>query len=305
MLAGVAICGAPWLVHRNAGEVRIGPLTRDQTSHVQPDQSLYLMQMYADGRKVHVQDAPRIIIETSASESRCHIINKVFKYLYETERASSRPFKAEIAVWVREEFGLSTSNYPCDECYGGDKHNTYQANGLVLAASEGSVTTGEIDENSGSNPRSQGSNGEDSDSDTDSSQSYEPSFNPLARTYYRRAPENPQHKQWIYRRSPTWIPVYDESLPAGQGLQSELILDVYDILRPCSQFPDYRITDRTISIPLGTLRDELELEVQRIRNPPAPPVWVGSPATNSPQPRPLSPDEQSDTNSPAKQRRVV
>ncbi|KAL5639771.1 hypothetical protein ACGC1H_006371 [Rhizoctonia solani] len=149
MLAGVAICGAPWLVHRNAGEVRIGPLTRDQTSHVQPDQSLYLMQMYADGRKVHVQDAPRIIIETSASESRCHIINKVFKYLYETERASSRPFKAEIAVWVREEFGLSTSNYPCDECYGGDKHNTYQANGLVLAASEGSVTTGEIDENSG------------------------------------------------------------------------------------------------------------------------------------------------------------
>ncbi|KAL5639768.1 hypothetical protein ACGC1H_006371 [Rhizoctonia solani] len=87
MLAGVAICGAPWLVHRNAGEVRIGPLTRDQTSHVQPDQSLYLMQMYADGRKVHVQDAPRIIIETSASESRCHIINKVFKYLYETEYA--------------------------------------------------------------------------------------------------------------------------------------------------------------------------------------------------------------------------
>ncbi|CAE6474855.1 unnamed protein product [Rhizoctonia solani] len=321
----VSVCGTPLVVAGGPVDTQVGPSTGKGGSTVVPDQSFFLIQIDTDGEQVYVQDAPRMIFETSASESRRHIIEKVFKYLYDTDygvhaviicdmqnvpsqvngHGSRRPFKAEIAVWVRDEFGLLASKHLFDECYGGDKHTGYQANSMVHGANEGS------DGDSESNSGNQESGGDDSDStstDMNSTQSsYEPPFEPDARTHYRRAPEDPQRKQWIYCRSPTWIPVYEENVAGQEGPQSELILDVYDILRPCAQFPGHLITNRTISIPLDSLRDRLKSVVWKIRNPPRPrPAPFGLfPVTSSPHPhpQPSSPVEQSDRL--AKKQRVL
>ncbi|EUC63679.1 hypothetical protein RSOL_515520 [Rhizoctonia solani AG-3 Rhs1AP] len=302
-----SVCGTPSLVTSGSVDIPVGPSTGIGESSVVPDQSYDLMQIDADGEEVYVQETQRIVIETSASESRRHIIEKLFKYLYETDyhvhavvicdmqnvpsrangHGSNRQFKAEIAVWVREELGLASKNPLLDECYGGDKHAGYQANSPVPAANE--VSDGE----NGSNLGSWESDGDDSDSTSssmDSTQSHDSPFDPQARKYHRRDPRDPQRKQWIYRRSPTWIPVYDENVAGQEGPQSELVLDVYDILRPCTQFPGHHITDRTISIPLGGLRDRLEMEVRMIRNPPpdSPPL-PAPPVTSSRLPQPQAP----------------
>ncbi|CAE6474840.1 unnamed protein product [Rhizoctonia solani] len=287
-LTNASVCGTPLVVAGGSVDMPVSPSTEKEGSSVVPDQSFHLMQIKSDGQRFYVQDAPRIIVETSASESRSHIIAKIFKYLYDTDYGvhaviicdmqntpsrvdgygSRKPFKAEIAVWVRKEFGLLASEQLFDECYGGDKHAAYQADSVVPAANEGS------DGGSESNWGSQETSGDDSDStstDMNSTQSsYVPPFDPNARTHFRYAPEDPQHKQWIYCRSPTWIPVYDENAVGQEGPQPELILDVYDILRPCAQFPGHHITDRTISIPLDALCDRLKEVVWKIRNPPQP-----------------------------------
>ncbi|EUC63677.1 hypothetical protein RSOL_515400, partial [Rhizoctonia solani AG-3 Rhs1AP] len=297
-----SVCGTPSLATSSAANIPVGPSTGKGGNSVAPDQSFHLMQINADGRKVRVQGAPRMIIETSASEARCHIIDKIFRYLYDTNYGvhavvicdmqnvpsladgHGRPFKVEIAVWVRDECGLLASKKQLlDKCYGGDKHAGYQANTPVPAVNE--VRDGD----NGSNLDSQKSDRDDA--------TYKPPFDPQARKYCRPNPEDPQREQWIYRRSPTWIPVYDETVAGQEEPQSELILDVYDILRPCTQFPGHHITDRTISIPLDDLRDRLETEVWMIRNPP------DSRPLPLPQPQSPSPVEQSDR--PTKKRRVL
>ncbi|KEP45325.1 hypothetical protein V565_287860, partial [Rhizoctonia solani 123E] len=151
-----SVCGTPSLVTMGSSIVPVGPSTGIGGSTVEPDQSYDLMQVDADGKKVYVQSAPRMIIETSASEARCHIIDKIFRYLYDTNYGvhavvicdmqnvpsladgHGRPFKVEIAVWVRDECGLLASKKQLlDKCYGGDKHAGYQANTPVPAVNEG------------------------------------------------------------------------------------------------------------------------------------------------------------------------
>ncbi|CUA69851.1 hypothetical protein RSOLAG22IIIB_04106 [Rhizoctonia solani] len=172
-------------------------------------------------------------------------------------------------------------DYPCEECYGGDRHTTRgpeltvdQASGAL--GQESSSDAGESDLNTmDSDPDPEETS---TDPNNNNSQLYDPPFDPLAREYSRPDPGNPHREQWIHRRSPNWIVVYDESIPAEQeGAEPELLLDVYDILRPCSKFPDDRITNRTISIPLGTLRQRLALEVRNMRKPsPRPPASLAS-----------------------------
>ncbi|KDN34042.1 hypothetical protein RSAG8_12875, partial [Rhizoctonia solani AG-8 WAC10335] len=190
-------------------------------------------------------------------------------------RKPIKPFKAEIAVWVRKGTGILAMDYPCDECYGGHNQNRHGDN-LSLTSNEGSDRIGEVhaggkasgagtnesDVDTGGNTSGFGENESDCeggtrDTGTSTTQSVHNQFNPVARGYFRHAPENPHLKQWISRPSRTWTAVYDESIPTGQlGPQTGLGLDVYDMLRPCSRFPNHHITDRTITIPLGTLITE-------------------------------------------------
>ncbi|CAE6420596.1 unnamed protein product [Rhizoctonia solani] len=169
-------------------------------------------------------------------------------------------------------------DHPCDECYGGHNQNRHGDN-LSLTSGEGSDTIGEV--HAGDKASGAGTNESDvdtslaeiesdceghTDTGTSTTRSVNNWFNPLAREHFRHAPENPHLKQWISRRSRTWTVVYDESIPVGQwGPQTSLGLDVYDILRPCSRFPNHQITDRVISIPLGTLHTRLASVVWNMR----------------------------------------
>ncbi|KEP47972.1 hypothetical protein V565_137830 [Rhizoctonia solani 123E] len=146
-LKRVALCGRPSLVSIGSAGLIVGTPTGDGEKGVQPDQSLYLMQVDADGEDVHVQDTPRLIFETSANESRRDIIDKVFTYLFEmvgvhavvicdltnvppriaqargatSDATSAKPFKAEIAVWSRKKTGFLDVDYPLDPCYHQEK----------------------------------------------------------------------------------------------------------------------------------------------------------------------------------------
>ncbi|KDN35199.1 hypothetical protein RSAG8_11774, partial [Rhizoctonia solani AG-8 WAC10335] len=311
-----------------------------------PDQSLCLMQVDADGNDVYVQEVPRIVLETSSSESLEHVINKAFKYLYETDyaiqavvicnftntpsspvdgrKSTIKLFKAEIAVWTREESGNLAIDYPHDRCYGGDKHNIHDVDNLLLTSNEGSNTFGGesraadnasdlADQKSDlgtdeSNGGVGGSNSAENNSDieegsTDSSSTL--SFNPNAQKYSRRVPGDPHHKQWIYLRSSTWTTVYDESITAGQEPEPVLELDVYDILRPCSQLPGDRISSlkRAISIPLGVLRKRLVVRVKEIRNTPQYSSIPFVPHAAS-LPRPRSPTHAEKIHPPKKKQRI-
>ncbi|CAE6427627.1 unnamed protein product [Rhizoctonia solani] len=183
---------------------------------------LYLCQTDEDGNEVLLQGPLRIVVETSASESHQHMIEKSFKWLYETDYSvhvvitcnftnipspgSNKPFEAEIAVWVRSGSRYLTLDYPCDECYGGHKHTAPGARSPSLVAHEGSGTFG----------RENGSR---------SQTPYIPPFDPLAHEHSHLDPGDPHREQRICCRSGNWIVAYDESTLAGQE-EPELLLDV-------------------------------------------------------------------------------
>ncbi|CUA69853.1 hypothetical protein RSOLAG22IIIB_04108 [Rhizoctonia solani] len=307
-----SLCGEFKLGVGGARAVDLITSTGELGGTLVPDQSLCLLQVGADGKKAHVQNSPRIVMETSAGQSLKDVIDKVFQRLYETDRAvhaviicnftnmpspeSDKPFKAEIAVWVRPESEDLTLDYPCDECHGAHKHTT-QAHSPALVAHEesdalgrgGGGDAGESNSDTAHiNPDFEESNTEASG---DRSQTpYIPPFDPLAHEHSRLNPEDPHQEQRICCRSGSWIVVYDESTSARQGEakpepepapEPELLLDVYDILRPCSKFPKDRVTNRVISVPLGALRKELASEVRRMRRPPSIPLASPLPQTAS------------------------
>ncbi|CAE6512340.1 unnamed protein product, partial [Rhizoctonia solani] len=168
----------------------------------------------------------------------CDLTNVPPRVVRETEFGTqpANPFKAEIAVWSRKATGSVGSDYPLDPCY----HQGESADHKV--GDSGDST----------------SNSSFGQSHTDPSSLVLDEFDHSAREYFRSDPNNPENQQRIYRRSAEWIVVCDESAPTGQGgLQSELILDVYDFLRPCSQLPNSYIRDRDIVVPLKALRSRL------------------------------------------------
>ncbi|CAE6433620.1 unnamed protein product [Rhizoctonia solani] len=307
-LAQVGICGRPSLTHNGAAGVGVGPsagASWEFESSVSPDQSLYLRQIDTNGRVVKVQEAPRIVLETSASQSREHIMEKVFKYLYDTDGAvhaavicdltnmhpltvprcghKAKPFKAEIATWVPGKTGNDELDYPLDKCYHHEALGDHKV-GRALTDDSGSGSD---------------SSSESDDGPCTTSPVSGPNFDRNAREYYRINPKNPKEKQYIYRRSPEWIVLCDDLDPAIQESPIELTLDVYDILRPCSNFPNNYIEDRQISIPLGILRQELMIRVQDIRDPPETEV----PALTSTRKHP-SPKSHARQEPPKKKRRV-
>ncbi|EUC65940.1 hypothetical protein RSOL_503180, partial [Rhizoctonia solani AG-3 Rhs1AP] len=271
-LLQTALCGHPRMTCLGSAGLRVGDRMGERQKGVVPDQSLYLKQINSNGKRVHVQRAPRLIFETSASESRRHIIEKVFEYLFEMigvqtavicdltnvppqaqsttfDATSAKAFKAEIAVWSRKATGFVDLDYPLDPCYHREELGAHKL-GQVLTDS---WDTSYLE--SKANPAAvchlvPGRK-----------------FDSCAREYSRPNPSNPAEEQRIYRRSPDWIVLYDESTSTGPEEPQPLIFDVYDFLRPCSQHPNSYIPDRSISIPLGDLREEFMTSLQRRRDP--------------------------------------
>ncbi|CUA75561.1 hypothetical protein RSOLAG22IIIB_05959 [Rhizoctonia solani] len=257
-----SICGYPSVDAMGSPNLSIGL----KGSTVCPDQCFRLMQQDADGEVVYVQDTPRVMLETSVSETRIHVMAKVLSCLHEmrglqaavvcdikniprrtihgAESSSkvAKPFLAEIAIWTRKAVGPL---HP-DPCYHRDElgdHKLGDTVGLTggLAPEQGHISTSSPVE------------GEE--------------FDERAREYFRRDPRYPHHLQSIVRRSEEWITLYDASVPIVRGEpEPELIFDVYDFLRPCARFPHSYISDRKISVPLGGLRRRLILALQARQN---------------------------------------
>ncbi|EUC65937.1 hypothetical protein RSOL_502950, partial [Rhizoctonia solani AG-3 Rhs1AP] len=271
-LSQTALCGHPRMISIGSAALVVSDRMGEGQKGMMPDQSLYLKQINSNGKRVHVQRAPRLIFETSASESRRHIIEKVFEYLFEMigvqtavicdltnvppqaqsttfDATSAKAFKAEIAVWSRKATGFVDLDYPLDPCYHREELGAHKL-GQVLTDS---WDTSYLE--SKANPAAvchlvPGRK-----------------FDSCAREYSRPNPSNPAEEQRIYRRSPDWIVLYDESTSTGPEEPQPLIFDVYDFLRPCSQHPNSYIPDRSISIPLGDLREEFMTSLQRRRDP--------------------------------------
>ncbi|CAE6376558.1 unnamed protein product [Rhizoctonia solani] len=268
-LSQIALRGHPSMISLGLAPLVVGDPMGDEEKGMMPDQSLYLIQIDADGEEVKVQDAPLLIFETSAGESRRHIIEKVFGYLFEmigvqtavicdltnvppqaksatSDAKSAKAFKAEIAVWSRKATGLVDFDYPLDPCY-----HREELGGHKL----GQVATGSLD------------SGSDLESKAVCHLVPGQKFDSCAREYSRPNPNNPAEEQRIYRRSPDWIVLCDESTSTGPEEPQPLIFDAYDFLRPCSQDPNSYIPDRSISIPLGALRKRLMMLLRCRRNP--------------------------------------
>ncbi|CAE7161840.1 unnamed protein product [Rhizoctonia solani] len=286
-LAQVAICGRPSVEPRGSPGVMVGhspQVAMEYRSRVKPDQSLYLLQVDEDGELVEVQrTAPRIVLETSGTESRQYAIEKAFKYLYETDGAvqaviichmtdmsssTPKPFKAEMAVLRRKETGDVDKDSPLEQCYHhGALDNHPTSHGF----------TGDSDYGTNTNTESNTACLVSDNSENGAK------FDALAREYSRIDP-NTHQEQRICCGSPGWIVVYDEDGP--EPLEDPTIeLDVYDILRACCQRPNDYIMDRRITVPLGRLRRSLFLEVQAIRDPPT----ITAPTTDI---APVHPDQE-------------
>ncbi|KEP46370.1 hypothetical protein V565_202600, partial [Rhizoctonia solani 123E] len=138
-LSQTALCGRPSLVTKGSVGLRVGGRMGEGQKGVVPDESLYLAQIDSNGDEIQVQGAPRLIIETAGSESRRHVIEKVFEYFFEmigvqtavicdltnvppqaqstSDARPAKAFKAEIAVWTRKATGFVDLDYPLDRCY--------------------------------------------------------------------------------------------------------------------------------------------------------------------------------------------
>ncbi|KEP46493.1 putative transmembrane protein [Rhizoctonia solani 123E] len=166
-LRTTTICGNPSVASIGSAGVELGPSTGvegEPEKGLLPDQSLDLMQVDANGEEISVQLNPRVVIETSASESRQHMMEKIFKYLYETNYAvhavvvcdltnvpphtvcnvasgtrPTKPFKAEIAVWTRRKTGLPDLDGPLDPCYHRQELGDHNL-GVVATNSSGSAS---------------------------------------------------------------------------------------------------------------------------------------------------------------------
>ncbi|CUA72859.1 hypothetical protein RSOLAG22IIIB_10372 [Rhizoctonia solani] len=217
-LERLSICGYPSVAPTGSPDLLIG----DNGSTLCPDQCPRLMQQDADGQLVYVQDTPRVIVETSASESRSHVMAKVLSCLHEISGLHAaivcdmknvppstiqdvksgpkraKPFKAEIAVWTRKTVGLLDPG----PCYHREELGDHKVGDTV------SFTGGLVREQS--------------------------HIGPSARAYFRPDPKDSNRQQYIFRRSEKWIVVHDESIPAVPGQQQPvLLLNAYDVLCPC------------------------------------------------------------------------
>ncbi|KEP45052.1 hypothetical protein V565_324610, partial [Rhizoctonia solani 123E] len=82
-LSKAALCGHPYLISIGSAALVVHDRIGEGEKGMMPDQSLYLTQVDSSGEEVRVQSHPRLILETSIGESRRHIIEKVFDYLFE------------------------------------------------------------------------------------------------------------------------------------------------------------------------------------------------------------------------------
>ncbi|KAL5636322.1 hypothetical protein ACGC1H_004958 [Rhizoctonia solani] len=211
-LRQAAICGRPSLISLGSAGLIAGAPTREGAMGMMSDQSIYLMQEDVDGERVYVQDAPRLIVETLASETRRHIIDKAFKYLFEMigvhavvicdltnvppriagnaapSAAPAKPFKAEIAVWSRKKTGIVDLDYPLDPCY---HHEELGDHGIGQVATNNLDSTGDLGSKASPTGVCHLIPGQ--------------KFDSCAREYSRPNPSNPTQEQRIHRRSPDWI----------------------------------------------------------------------------------------------------
>ncbi|CUA69733.1 hypothetical protein RSOLAG22IIIB_08654 [Rhizoctonia solani] len=239
----VAICGRPSISIWGSEPLRVGSrITKDQ-SRLTPDHSLSHMHFNTNEILEYVSGVsmpPRVIFEIVESECYYLMIEKVFKYLYDmigvhtvvlctmtnipyptnsgAELAKPKPFKAGIEVWTRKADGLVGDHKLAEDLITRPDFEPNHADASSLVPAE---------------------------------------FKDRAGEYFRPDPNNPDRKQRIYRRS-SEIVLCDESVPTGQEkLNPELILSVYDVLRPCRRFPDRYIRDRDVVIPLKDIRRSL------------------------------------------------
>ncbi|KEP45516.1 hypothetical protein V565_265070 [Rhizoctonia solani 123E] len=271
-LSEIALRGHPSMISLGSTPLVVGDPMGDEEKGMMPDQSLYLIQIDADGGELKVQDAPLLIFETSAGESRRHIIEKVFDYLFEmigvqtavicdltnvppraqsttSDATSAKAFKAEIAVWSRKATGLVDLD-PLDPCYHREELGGHKLGRVITDSWD---PTSYLESKASPAVVCHLVPGQ--------------KFDSCAREYSRPNPNNPAEEQRIYRRSPDWIVLCDESTLTGPEEPQPLIFDAYDFLRPCSQHPNSYIPDRSISVPLGVLRKRLMMLLRRRRNP--------------------------------------
>ncbi|KAG8690873.1 hypothetical protein FRC11_008463 [Ceratobasidium sp. 423] len=252
---------------------------------------------------VKVQDRPRVVLETSHSQSIGQVMEKTWVYLWEfgmeihavivcdmNNINSGEPFHARIAVWVRAVTNKAEVDWPTDPCFlelqEGEEHpapspsspNTPPVEGLLPPStySPGSQNDPMLysDRQMGCDQHQEDQSGS---SDTWSVLTPEDEF------YWPPGKGEIQADKLIWRRS-GWITVYhegnaevdalyreNENQPGSDTSESEppaLTLDVYDIMRVCTGLPNQAIKDRfrEIHLPLLPLHQTFRDHVKDLRN---------------------------------------
>ncbi|KAG8684617.1 hypothetical protein FRC08_013598 [Ceratobasidium sp. 394] len=299
----VALCGNPLV--SGGGTFRV----KTKEHKGSPDASIMLSHTRGDKHSIDPNlQVPRVVVETAHSQSTGSVMQKAWRYLYESNNAIHavivfvfnpkypKKVRLQAGVWTREaigtyaDFQLDGCHSPqsdhiprvveqSDEGHGGELDNEEPNEGESSSQEVEAGDQGHVGHRVDAQPGTQAS----PQSAPDSVEA-RPTFLPevVASHDFNSGPLTRATGRWflmqtkstaaalaIRRRSATPLTVYEENTEDGDGqevLAEFLVLDVYDILRPCDAHPEKFISDRAIFIPLAALRKDCATQVCNSRN---------------------------------------
>ncbi|KAG9126932.1 hypothetical protein FRC07_001353 [Ceratobasidium sp. 392] len=261
-ISRVALCGVPVV------EVEAG--TTIKFEHWAPTTDGAVLLKYKDGSGWAVPAVgtiPRIVLETADTQTPACALTKATRLLHESNNdiqavivciirdSMGQEMQAEIDVWVREP---SEKDFELDSCQHEDGDGIHKV-ALDEAVSVSGSDVQSSEQSEGPTPPTPALGSSDNhDFEAGEWTSWEHdqfSFQEAANTAPLR----------IRRRKKYATVVYDQRHPeiSDQGCNQYLVLDVYDILRPCSAYPFSVIDDkdRAIRLPLASLQKDFRSKV--------------------------------------------
>ncbi|KAG8699480.1 hypothetical protein FRC08_005285 [Ceratobasidium sp. 394] len=249
-----ARCGVPQLLDHGDGFVK----THDEAARLQPDNGIDVNLHFQNqgGDSIYYVPLPRIILETAYSQSHADVLAKAWDYLWNSDKhhihaviitdmsypiTQKKKFKVRIAVWTRAETGQDDLDYPFEEL--GDFEHEPQP---VQAEPQ---TTGE---------------GSDDESEEDLS----PTLTSMSRDTTKAdigLSWAPQGEDKMIETTGYKV-VLDEASDNPIPEHFNLGLEVFHLLRRCSQHPQEIPTPGMLELPLAPLRHIITESLDRHRS---------------------------------------
>ncbi|KAF8595568.1 hypothetical protein BDV93DRAFT_564271 [Ceratobasidium sp. AG-I] len=252
-LSQMALCGRPRVSF--ASNLRVPK--PNSAGHNTPDQAL-LLDTYFANDEVHSPARPRIVLETSCSQTLESVMEKAWDFLYSFRNevhavivcnmncpiTTKRDFRVSIGVWIRKPTHVDHDGFP-PEVFPYAHESRWRSAKV------------EMDQEEEDNAALADSSTSISDGGT-SATFFSEGNTRVDDLEYNRTYTSPGKEKEIWRRSEKPIEV-ESAVQDEPGPLEPLVLDAYDILLVCSQHLEGTIDGSEISLPPDELRDWIKI----------------------------------------------